>query len=462
MSQSDGPAGPEPQRRPSLWDRALGKPVAPQKVAQPVGARPVGGERSEPTPSGAPSPHRSLGDRLLGKPVGPKPAGQPGGQEPGGTSKGRTRPPRGPGGPPPNSRMSRAMSLEIGVKKVKPIHLMKFCRFMSVFLVAGIPILEALDIVRADTRNRTLRKMIVQVSADLRAGETFSTAISAHARRLPGYFSPMVRAAEETGQLAEVLSHAGDYIDRDIEARRKIKAAITYPIIVVMMSLVSVAILIGFVLPRFVKFFEEFHAQLPLPTRILVAVSKWVITWGPTVAITSGSLLVVLVLLNFTEFGKLGRDTVLLHTPLISGIVVYAVVERFCRVMAGMVQAGVPLPVAVDLAAKGAGNRRFAKRIGRARREMLGGGGLSGPLIATKLFPESAVQMLRVGEETGTLEAQLTEVSNFYGKELAYRLKRRTDMLEPAAVVIVGLLVGFVAVAIISAIYGVYQSTDLK
>ena len=127
-----------------------------------------------------------------------------------------------------------------------------------------------------------------------------------------------------------------------------------------------------------------------------------------------------------------------------------------------MVDAGVPLPVALDLAASGSSNKAFAARIAVARREMIEGEGLYAPLAGTQMFPVAAIQMLRVGEETGTLERRLDEVSTFYGKELEHKLKKLTDMLEPAAVVIVGLLVGFVAIAIISAIYGVFSGTKIK
>lgn len=355
-----------------------------------------------------------------------------------------------------------ALNVSIGQAKIKPAKLMHFCRFMSVFLIAGIPILEALETVRADTKDKRLKKLITQISTDLRAGETFSSSVAAHSKGLPGFFVHMVRAAEETGQLAETLGQLADYIDRDVEAKRKIKSAIMYPTIVIVMSMASVAVLIGFVLPRFMSFFEEFDAELPLPTKILIAISNFAINYGPMIAVGAMVTGVVLFLGNLTEQGKLVRDTVTLKTPMISTIVVYAVVERFCRVMAGMVQAGVPLPTALELAANGAGNRRFAQRVRAARQKMLSGGGLTGPLSATKMFPESAVQMLRVGEETGTLEQQLTEVSQFYGKELAYTLKKRTDMLEPLAVVIVGVLVGFVAVAIVSAVYGVYNGTRFE
>ena len=358
--------------------------------------------------------------------------------------------------------LQRILQFEVSAKKIKPIELMHFCRYMSVFLAAGIPILDALETVRNDTKDKTLRTVIGEIAMSLRTGENFSTAIEAHHRALPNFFVSMVRAAEETGQLAVVLGQMAEYIDRDVEAKRKTKSALVYPAIVVSLSFVSIGVLIGFVLPRFVDFFESFNAKLPLPTRILVWISKTVQEYGPFVGGGAVLLAILIAIGMLTEQGKFVRDTILLRTPVVRKVVLFAVVERFCRILSSMVQAGVPLPVAIDLASKGGSNQAFGARIAVARRKMVEGAGLSTPLDETGLFPPAAIQMLRVGEETGSLEARLEEISTFYAKELSYKLKRLTDLLEPISVVIVGVLVGFVAIAIISAIYGVFNSSNIQ
>lgn len=379
--------------------------------------------------------------------------------------------PRGPRPPRPerpvavgvrSDRLQRILKFEVTAAKVKPMELMHFCRYMSVFLMAGIPVLEALETVRQDTKDKKLKQMIADMLAGLRGGDNFATTVAAHHRAVPPFFVSMMRAAEETGQLAAVLGQMSGYIERDIEAKRKTKSALIYPAVVVGLSGVSVVILVAFVLPRFVDFFKEFDAKLPLPTRILMWISETCTAYGP---ISLGILVVVAIGLGvsmLTEQGKLLRDKVLLGTPVVKKVVLFAVVERFCRILASMVSAGVPLPAALELASSGGSNRAFGQQIAVARRKMIEGAGLSGPLAETRLFPAAAVQMLRVGEETGTLEARLEEISTFYGKELEYKLKRLTDLLEPAAVVIVGIVVGFVAIAIISAIYGVFSSSDLR
>jgi type IV pilus assembly protein PilC len=373
-------------------------------------------------------------------------------------------PPRAPppSGPSLKQRLAEFGQVEIGTKKVKPVNLMNFCRYLSVFMTAGVPILEALEIIRSDTPDKKLTRTIGDVSLALRAGDNLSTAVAAHSKAFPPFFVSMLSSAEETGQLAPVLGQIGAYIERDIEAKRKIKSALVYPAVVVVLAVIAIGVLVGFVLPRFVTFFKEFDAKLPLPTRILIAVSEFTVDYGIFIALAIVLLVVGTGVARVRPKGRLIFDRVLLKLPVVSKVVTFAVVERFCRILSSMVQAGVPLPVALDLASTGASNRAFGEKLAVARRSMIEGAGLHGPLAASGMFPPAAVQMLRVGEETGTLEERLDEISTFYGKELEYRLKRLTDLLEPAAVIVSGVLVGFVAVGIISAIYGVFQGTNLK
>lgn len=369
-------------------------------------------------------------------------------------------PPRS--GPTLRERLAELGQFEVGTKKVKPIHLMNFCRYLSVFLTAGVPILEALEIIRSDTPDKKLKRTIADISLALRTGDNLSTSVAAHSKAFPPFFVSMLSSAEETGQLAPVLGQIAAYIERDIEAKRKIKSALIYPAVVVVLAVVAIAVLVGFVLPRFVTFFKEFDAKLPLPTRILIAVSEFTVQYGIFIALAIVVLVVGTGVARVRPKGRLVFDRVLLRLPLVAKVVTFAVVERFCRILSSMVQAGVPLPVALDLAATGASNRAFGAKLAVARRAMIEGAGLHGPLAASGMFPPAAVQMLRVGEETGTLEERLDEISTFYGKELEYRLKRLTDLLEPAAVIVSGVLVGFVAVGIISAIYGVFRGTNIK
>ena len=364
--------------------------------------------------------------------------------------------------PSARERARTLLQFEVTTKKVKPVHLMNFCRYLSVFLTAGVPILEALEIIQSDTSDKKLKLAITDISLALRAGDNLSTAVQAHRKAFPTFFVSMLHSAEETGQLAPVLGQISRYIERDIEAKRKFKSALLYPAIVIGLSMVSVTILVVFVLPRFVTFFKDFDTRLPLPTRMLIAISDFVVSSGLIVVGVFAVIVAVVGGGSMTGQGRVILDRVVLRAPLVGKVFRFAIVERFCRILGSMVQAGVPLPVAIELAANGASNRAFGEKMVTAKRRMIEGEGLYAPLAGTGMFPPAAVQMMRVGEETGTLEERLDEISIFYGQELEYRLKRLTDMLEPIAVVVVGIVVGFVAVALISAIYGVFNGTKLK
>ncbi|MGW5532528.1 type II secretion system F family protein, partial [Streptomyces xanthochromogenes] len=241
-----------------------------------------------------------------------------------------------------------------------------------------------------------------------------------------------------------------------------IRSALTYPGLVMGLALAVVLVLVIFVLPRFKVFFDSFHAELPLPTRILLGFTDFVTVWYPLIVGVLVALVAALIAGLRTERGRVLRDRFLLATPVVGDVVRFMVIERFCRILTSMIKAGVPIPESLSLAGSGTNNLVYERSIGTARTEMLEGGGISRPMARTKLFPGAVTQMMRVGEETGTLDDQLENVSEFYEKELQHKLKRMTSLFEPTVVIMVGVVVGFVAVALISAIYGVYNQVNVQ
>ncbi|MGW8330874.1 type II secretion system F family protein [Streptomyces sp. NPDC055897] len=354
------------------------------------------------------------------------------------------------------------LRLELTAEKIDLVELSNFSRQMAAFIKAGVPILDALEIIRAETKDKKLGKVLVDVMDSLRFGEGFAVAMAAHAKALPPFYIAVLRSAEATGELDVVMAQLGRYIERDVEGRRSIRSALTYPILVMGLAIAVVLVLVVFVLPRFKVFFESFHAQLPLPTRILLGFTDFVTAWYPAIVGVLVALVVALIAGLRTERGRVLRDRFLLTLPVVGDVVRFMVIERFCRILTSMIKAGVPITEALSLAGSGANNLVYERFIGTARTEMLEGGGISGPIARTKLFPGAVTQMMRVGEETGTLDDQLENVSEFYEKELHHKLKRLTSLFEPTVVIMVGVVVGFVAVALISAIYGVYNQVNVQ
>ncbi len=286
----------------------------------------------------------------------------------------------------------------------------------------------------------------------------FSEAVARHREIFPNYYIGILRSAEITGQLDVVLDQLSAYLERDLESRSKIKSALTYPAIVLVMSIVTVVILVAFVLPRFTGFFKEFDAKLPLPTQLLLDFSDFTQQWWWAIVGLTAAVVIGIYTSLKTEGGRLAKDRLFLRSPIIGEVVQYAVIERFCRIISAMMKAGVPLPEAMQAAIDGANNKVFEDALVSAREAMLEGEGLAEPISETKLFPAAAVQMFRVGEETGTLDAQLDSAANYYARELDYKLKKLTSLAEPMIIVFMGVVVGFVAVALVSAMYGVLNS----
>jgi type IV pilus assembly protein PilC len=251
------------------------------------------------------------------------------------------------------------------------------------------------------------------------------------------------------------LENLAEYLEREIDTRSKVVSALSYPMVVMVMAGVTVLILAGYVLPQFKPLFEELGAELPLPTRAMLFFSRfftdlWFITAGFFIII-AGSLM----FLFKHPTGKLWKERLVLKIPIISGIVDYAILERFCRILGAMIAAGVPLPEGLKTTTEATSNIVYRERLEVARAQMLEGQGFSQPLIDTELFPGAARQMFKVGEETGTLDMQLEVAATYFDRELESRIKKFTTMFEPIMIIFVGVIVGFVALALVSAMYGV-------
>jgi len=353
------------------------------------------------------------------------------------------------------------LQTEITPHKIKLVELSNFSRQMAAFVGAGVPMLDALAVIESEAKDKRLKTVVTEVADSLRFGESFSTAMAVHGDAFPPFYIAVLRSAEATGELDIVLEQLSRYIDRDMEAKRKIRAAMTYPTLVMMMCLGTVGVLMVFVLPRFADFFKSFNAKLPLATRILISSSDLAARWWFVIAGLLLGALVAVVLMIRTHKGKEVRDRLLLRVPIAGSVVKFTVIERFCRVLTAMVTAGVPIPESLRLASTGTNNFVYEQALGVARLEMLEGEGMARPIARTGLFPGTVTQMIRVGEETGTLDRQLESVATYYEKELEYKLKRLTNLFEPLAIILVGVIVGFVAIALVSAIYGIYNQVKV-
>jgi len=354
------------------------------------------------------------------------------------------------------------LDFELTKEKVKKKHLMHFTRQLAVFVKAGIPITDALITIGDETEDVALRRALGVLVDDLRNGGLLSAAAATHPEVFPDYYVGILQSAELTGQLDVALENLAEYLEREIDTQSKVVSALSYPMVVMVMAMITVLILAGYVLPQFKPLFEELGAELPLPTRMMLFFSRfftdlWFITATFFIVIAS-----VLIFLFKHPTGKLWKQRLVLKIPVIKGIVDYAILERFCRILSAMLAAGVPLPEGLKTTTDATSNVVYKERLEVARAQMLEGKGFSQPLIDTDLFPGAARQMFKVGEETGTLDMQLAVAGTYFDRELEHRIKKFTTMFEPAMIVFVGMIVGFVAVALVSAMYGVLNGTKTQ
>jgi type IV pilus assembly protein PilC len=353
------------------------------------------------------------------------------------------------------------LNVELTKKKVKEIELVHFSRQLAVFVKAGIPILEAIESLADGADNSTMRKTLFDVNDALRSGQTLSESFAEHPKVFPKVYTGAIKASERTGRVDAALERLADYLERVIENKRKLQSAFMYPAIVLILAVIVVGVLTAFVLPRFQGFIDSLGGDMPLPTRMLVNSMDFFTSWWWLLALIFLLAVVGLSGGARTERGRARIDAWLLKTPLVGRLVQLAIVERFCFALGSMVEAAVTLPEALEIAGEGTNNAVYRSGIAEAREQMMQGQGIAEPLGTTGLFPMPAVQMIRAGERAGTLEVQLLTAAEFYGKELDYRLDRATALFEPAIIIAAGAVVGFVAIALVSAIYGLISVTGL-
>jgi type IV pilus assembly protein PilC len=358
-------------------------------------------------------------------------------------------------------RRKSILQFEITKKRIPRKELMHFSRQLAVFIKAGIPILDALETIESETGNKFFKQILGDMLDSLRSGTTFAAAARQHAEAFPPYYLGILESAELTGRLDSALAQLSDYIERDVEARQKMSSALTYPAVIAFVAVVVVGVLVGFVLPRFKAIFAELNGELPLPTRMLLAVSDFFSAHWLLILIGLIAVIVGIYIGSRTPRGRVLRDRLVLRIPALGDLVRHVVLERFCRVLSSMMTAGVPLPEAMRVTNGAVSNAVFKKGLDDARDAMIRGEGLATPLAATGLFPASARQMFRVGEDTGTLDQQLETAATYFNRELDYKIKRFTSLFEPAIIIVMGLVVGFVAIALVSAMYGIYNQAGI-
>ena len=348
------------------------------------------------------------------------------------------------------------LQMEFG-KSVSGEVLLQTTRQLSSFAQAGIPAARGLAILANTTDHKVMRGVLEELVVEIEGGATLSESVAHYPHVFPSYYGTILNAAERSGDLPGALETLNSYLERDLRSKRAVKSAMTYPIVLVLLTILAVSVLSLVVLPKFEVFFASLDVKLPLTTRMLLSTTGflgaywWALLLG---AITIGALLFAA---YKNKKGRLRIDAVILKLPLFGSLIQLIALERFCRVLSTLVRTNVPLPDALTLAGRAANNSVFQRGIERAHTGVLNGEGLATPLEREKIFPTAAIQILRVGEESGRLETQMEQAASYYADELDHRMKNLTALIEPITLIFLGGSVGFVAVALVSAMYGIYS-----
>ncbi len=322
-----------------------------------------------------------------------------------------------------------------------------FTRQFSVMIDAGLPLVQGLDIIGNQADSAAFRKVILDVKTRVESGSTFADALSEHPKAFDELFVQLVRAGEIGGILDTILQRLGAYIEKNEKLKRRVKGAMVYPIIVLLVAAAVLTVLIGWVVPVFEKMFKDFGGAMPAPTQFLIDLSygfrsRWYLFAGTPVAL----------FLAFRAFvrnprGRLAWDKFVLKVPVFGPVVRKVAVARFTRTLGTMLSSGVPILDALDIVARSAGNRVIERGILFVRARISEGKNIAGPLAETGVFPPMVVQMIGVGEATGAMDQMLNKIADFYDDEVDVAIAALTSMIEPLMMVFLGSTVGFFMVA---------------
>lgn len=333
--------------------------------------------------------------------------------------------------------------------RIRTKDLFLISRQFSVLIQAGVPIVQCLDLLIEQTESKNLRSVLQEIFQDVEVGTSFSDALARHDHVFPVMYSKMVHAGEVGGILDVVMGRLADFYERESEMGSKIRSAMAYPIVVLCIALSVMAFLMISVVPVFADLFSSMGGTLPLPTRIVLGISQFIGTYWYLIAIFIFILVVSVGSYIKSPSGKYKFHQLQLKLPIIGKLVTKIEVARFTRTLGSLLRSGVPLMESLRVVEKIITNQVIANRLIEARAKVREGINLSEPLMESGVFPKVMIQMLVVGEETGTLDQMLEKIAHFYERETENAIQTAMTLIEPLLIVMMAVFIGSVVVAII-------------
>jgi type IV pilus assembly protein PilC len=346
-------------------------------------------------------------------------------------------------------KANTGLKMEINLRpgKVKLKELAVFCRQFATMVNSGLPILRALAILADQTSSKELGKILTQVRTDVEQGSSLSGAMQKHPKAFNDLFVSMVRAGETGGVLDDVLLDLADMIEKEVELRRRIKSAMTYPVVVVILVVLIMAAMLLFIVPQFETIYANLGGKLPLPTRVLLGASDAVRTYWYIVLLAVVAGTITLRRYKKTPAGRAQIDALKIRVPVFGPLFHKVSLARFSSTLGMLLKSGVPILQAMDIVKDTVNNRVIAKAVDDVKGSIREGESIAKPLAKHAVFPPMVVQMLAVGEETGAVDTMLVKVSEFYNSEVEATVDALTSLIEPLLIAFVG---GFVGAAVVA------------
>jgi type IV pilus assembly protein PilC len=352
---------------------------------------------------------------------------------------------------------STGLKMEINLRpgRVKLKTIAVFCRQFATMVNSGLPILRALSILADQTDNQELQKVLVQSRTDVEQGSSLSAALAKHPKAFNNLFISMIKAGETGGVLDDVLLSLADQIEREVELRRQIKSAMTYPIVVVAMVMLILAAMLLFVVPQFETIYANLGGTLPLPTRILLGVSTAVRTYWYMVLLGGVAFSFLFRRYKRTDNGRARVDALKLKVPVFGALFHKVALARFAATLGMLLRSGVPILQALDNVKDTVNNRVIGDAVDDVKTSVREGESIAKPLGRHKVFPPMIVQMMAVGEETGAVDTMLDKVAEFYNSEVTATVEALTSLIEPLLIAFIGAAVGAAVIALYMPMFNV-------
>jgi len=338
--------------------------------------------------------------------------------------------------------------------RVPPQLIAIFTRQFSVMIDAGLPLVQCLEILGSQQENKVFKRALIQIRQDVESGSNLADAMRKHPKIFNDLFTNMVAAGEAGGILDTILQRLSTYIEKAVKLNSQVKSAMIYPVAVISIACIVVAVILWKVIPVFAALFTSLGAQLPLPTRIVIALSNFIAAYWWIIAIVIGGGIYALRRYHETYKGKRVIDGFLLKLPIIGILLRKIAVARFCRTLSTLTASGVPILDGLTITARTAGNSIIEDAIMATRKSVEEGKTISEPLGDTDVFPSMVVQMIAVGEQTGALDTMLSKIADFYEDEVDTAVAGLMKLLEPVLIAFLGVAIGGIVIAMYMPIFG--------